>query len=98
MQITFNEERHELTIKEDDGRVRRLVLYDNLWEVTYLILKAIDQLDDGDVVIDWELQDTVPAEKLPENTVLRDENGKIPDGLDAVLSDGDKIILQGGSA
>ena len=98
MQITFDEVKHELTVKEDDGKVRRLILYDNLWEVTYLILKAIDQLDDSNVQIDWETQDPVPADKLPENTVLLNEDGKIPDGLNAVLSDEDIIILKGGGA
>lgn len=98
MQITFNEEKHELTVKYDDGVVKRFVLYDNLWEITYLILKMIDQLDDGKVQIDWDKQEPVPTEKLPENVVIKNEQGVIEGGLDSVVAEGDTIILHGGTA
>ena len=105
MQFTFDEIKHELTV-EEDGKIRKFILYDNLWEITYLILKAIDKLDNGDgIVVDWARpgsEDKIPNEKLdlgtgPNQIVQLNERGKIPGGLSTLLEDGDKLIIQGGT-
>lgn len=107
MQFTFNEEKHELTV-EDNGAIRRFILYDNLWEITYLILKAIDQLDNGVTVevADWAKPDSqidIPTDKLdtgtdPGQVVTINDNGVIDGGLNTVLADGDTVIFHGGTA
>ena len=112
MNFTFNEEKHELTV-EEDGVKRRFILYDNLWDIIYLILKAIDELDDGGTVEveveNWAKPNStekIPVEKLDVGTgagqiLALNENGKVPDGVvtpEEVFQDGDILVINGGGA
>lgn len=105
MNFTFNEQKHELSV-EEDGQLKRFILRDDMWEVIYLILKAIDKLDDGgSIVVDWARPDSttkIPSEKLdtgvgPNQIVQLNDEGKIPGGLATLLSEDDRIILRGGT-
>ena len=111
MKFTFDEEKHELTV-EEDGTKRRFVLYDNMWDIIYHILKAIDLLDNdsGSVEVEsWAKIDStekIPVDKLDVGTgagqiLALNEEGKIPDGVvtpEEVFQDGDILIINGGGA